>query len=381
MTLHNLKSRLEQTYQVLCYIDLADVNQQHSAAYKIFQQYHKDCFTPKERIVFYSAHRPSDRLLEHLQQAANLIDISSCFIMICGPHNVSEKLKTLSHDDNVMEYYPASIDSKLLMDDQLFSEDTICPLPWTHLEVRNQGKIYACCVSQKAFGNINQIGLQEAFDSQDIKNFRQQFLNNSRPAECNTCWRLEDRGLTSNRIRHLGLVKKDLFTKYLSNPKIVSLDLKPGNTCNFKCRICNPESSSQVAQEQSKYNNIPMKSHNWAEASTLAFDKIKKLLPEIENLELYGGEPFLIKPLNSLIKHAVSTGVASQMRLHYNSNGSIYPTELLKYWPYFKHVDIHFSIDNIGARFELERGGKWADVEKNVTQLVKLRLPNIKISV
>ena len=69
------------------------------------------------------------------------------------------------------------------------------------------------------------------------------------------------------------------------------------------------------------------------------------------------------------------------MRLHYNSNGSVFPTELLKHWPHFKHVDIHFSIDNVGKRFELERGGKWTEVDHNITQLVKLNLPNVKISI
>ena len=96
---------------------------------------------------------------------------------------------------------------------------------------------------------------------------------------------------------------------------------------------------------------------------------------------MYGGEPFLIKPLLRLAKSAVDQGSAKNIRLHYNSNGSIYPEKFVDYWKKFKHVDIHFSIDNIGTRFELERGGSWHQVDSNIKRLVDLKLPNIKIHI
>jgi sulfatase maturation enzyme AslB (radical SAM superfamily) len=96
---------------------------------------------------------------------------------------------------------------------------------------------------------------------------------------------------------------------------------------------------------------------------------------------MYGGEPFLIKPLLRLVEQAVDQGHAKNITLHYNSNGSIYPEKYIDYWKKFKHVDIHFSIDNIGTRFELERGGSWNQVDSNINQLVNLKLPNIKINI
>lgn len=369
-------------YNVKCKIDVAVLTKSPQAAYEFFQECWADEFQPADRLILYSSHSWPNNLIKHLYEATSLINISNCFVLLAGPQIDQQQVLELSNGGVPFEVLVTDLASNTLpLNNSYKLSNSLCPLPWTHLEIRNQGEINACCISQKSFGKVNQVDLQDAFNSQDIKNFRQQFLNNTRPPECNSCWQREDQGLTSNRVRLLSSVKKDLLTTYLSNPKIVSLDIKPGNTCNFKCRICNSKLSSQFAQEQAKYNNIPVESYNWAESSTLTIDKIKKLLPDIKNLDMYGGEPFLIKPLNNLIEHAVNTGVASQIRLHYNSNGSTYPTELLKYWPHFKHVDIHFSIDNIGARFELERGGKWEEVDRNITQLVKLNLPNVKISI
>ena len=96
---------------------------------------------------------------------------------------------------------------------------------------------------------------------------------------------------------------------------------------------------------------------------------------------MYGGEPFLIKPLTQLLQQAVDQKQSQHIRLHYNSNGSVYPTHLIEHWKQFKHIDIHFSIDNVGKRFELERGGRWDQVKSNISKLVELDLPNLKISI
>jgi sulfatase maturation enzyme AslB (radical SAM superfamily) len=177
------------------------------------------------------------------------------------------------------------------------------------------------------------------------------------------------------------LLKKELLTVELQDLKIRSLDLKPGNTCNFKCRICNPVRSSLFDQEHRKHHQISIKKLNWAEDTTETIDEILGLLPSLSNIDMYGGEPFLIKPLLNLVKTAVAHGHAKNIRLHYNSNGSVYPEDFIDYWKHFKHIDIQFSIDNTGKRFELERGGSWDQVDSNIRKLVSLELPNVKIGI
>jgi MoaA/NifB/PqqE/SkfB family radical SAM enzyme len=96
---------------------------------------------------------------------------------------------------------------------------------------------------------------------------------------------------------------------------------------------------------------------------------------------MYGGEPFLVKKFKKVLELAVNNNHARNIRLHYNSNGSIWPEQFLPYWHCFKLVDIHFSIDAIGDQFDLQRGGNWYKVEENILKLKSLGLPNLSISV
>ena len=54
---------------------------------------------------------------------------------------------------------------------------------------------------------------------------------------------------------------------------------------------------------------------------------------------------------------------------------------MIEHWKHFEHIDIQFSIDNIGHRFEIERGGTWESVDSNIRKLVGLNLSNVNINV
>jgi len=372
-------------YNIKFLIDIAQVTHSPNAVYEILQQHHQVTFDDKDRLVFYSAYPLPDELVVHLYQASELIDISNFFIVLCGPHILEEQViklaKTHARDLSAFQVINTKVGDSSALGNNFNLSSNVCPLPWMHLEVQNQGEISPCCVYQGSIGNVQDTKLDAAFFDTDMQTLRQQFLLDIKPRGCDHCWQREQRGLSSNRTHHVNLLKKSLLTKYMSSPQITSLDLKPGNTCNFKCRICNPKSSSLFAQEQATQDKVSVQSYNWADMSPQVFDEITNMLPWLTNIDMYGGEPFLIKPLHNLISTAVELGVAGQIRLHYNSNGSIYPEKLVPLWDKFNHVDVHFSIDNIEDRFELERGGSWDQVVSNIRQLQKLNLPNLKLSI
>jgi len=175
-------------------------------------------------------------------------------------------------------------------------------------------------------------------------------------------------------------LKKNFLLKYLDQPQLATMDIKFNNTCNFKCRICSSESSSLFAVEEHKFRGIPLVSQtNWGESDEFISQMILHL-PSINNIDMYGGEPFLVKKFKEVLKLAVDQDHAKNIRLHYNSNGSVWPDQFLPFWPSFKEVDIHFSIDAIGTQFELQRGGKWVEVENNILRLRDLDLLNLSIS-
>lgn len=384
-TVKNLKQTLSKQYVLKCFVDLADLSASPTAVYKHFQSCYQEEFDNNDRLVFYTTDIISDKFLQHLYQAADLIDISNFFVLICSPYDIQEQVISISQLNSInptsFQTLKIEFEDTSKLQDNFFIPDTLCPLPWQHLEVSAQGEIRPCCVSSQGIGNVNNVSLNDAFYSDKMSTLRQDFLDGKRPDGCKQCWSTEDKGLISNRKYHVDLLKKQLLTVDLDLPTIKSLDIKPGNTCNFKCRICSPQASSLFAEESKKFSNISVKTVNWADSDSDTINEIIELLPTLTNIDMYGGEPFLIKSLLRLAKQSVDQGYAKNIRLHYNSNGSIYPEKFIDYWKKFKHVDIHFSIDNIGTRFELERGGSWTQVDSNIKQLVNLKLPNVKISI
>ena len=356
--------QLTKQFEILCYIDLAEVSKTPDYVYKIFNTHRRDAYTETQRLVFYTSHDVSDALVEHIKIAADLIDISSYFILIYRVETPTDQL----HNTYAVP-------------------DSICPFPWTHLEIKANGQIFPCCVYSESIGNINQVTLTDAFNGEYMTALRQQFKDGAKPNGCSNCWRNESQGLVSNRQRHNNFLKKELLINYFDRPTIASLDIKPGNVCNFKCRICSPGSSSLFAQEvisnsddedRKKIILTNQKLSKWTEDDQI-FDQLKELIPTLSNLDMYGGEPFLVKQLTSVLNYAVENNYASQIRLHYNTNGSIFPEQLVPLWQHFKEIDIAVSIDNIGKRFELERGGLWSEIETNIQKLVALQSKKINV--
>jgi MoaA/NifB/PqqE/SkfB family radical SAM enzyme len=83
-------------------------------------------------------------------------------------------------------------------------------------------------------------------------------------------------------------------------------------------------------------------------------------LPNIKYLEFTGGEPWLIDEHWELLKYAASSGASKNIDIHYNTNATQPLGERTMVWQQFGRVDIAFSVDNVGDRFEYERyGAKW----------------------
>jgi hypothetical protein len=83
-----------------------------------------------------------------------------------------------------------------------------------------------------------------------------------------------------------------------------------------------------------------------------------------------------------MLRGIVARGIASQVEIHYNTNGTQYPQDAVEIWKHFKTVEIAFSIDDLGERFEYQRSGaKWTDVQTNIELYRKMRqqYPNIQL--
>lgn len=387
MTQTELEQQLRSQFDLKLICDLGEISNSPTALFKTLDNVYQDRYEPNDRIVFYTSHAVPEQLLKHLYETANFLDISNWFILICGSSDIKQSIvqscEKFSTDPVPFNFYSVDLVPATQKLENSFSlPSTVCAIPWAHLEIRSDGNITPCCMtSGLTLGNIKNTTLEQAFQTGKLKKLRNELLSGDRPSACRNCWKVEEKKLTSIRMHNTKRLKKDFLTRFLDKPQISTLDIKFNNTCNFKCRICDAVSSSLFAQEQQKFQGISLVvQDNWGESENFINQMILHL-PNIQNIDMFGGEPFLIKKFKKVLELAVNNDYAKNIRLHYNSNGSIWPEHFLPYWHNFKLVDIHFSIDAIGDQFDLQRGGQWTEVEKNILKLKSLELSNLSISI
>lgn len=274
--------------------------------------------------------------------------------------------------------------------------DTICMLPWISIETSPMGTARPCCLARENITGIDlrTHTLEEAYKSEYMQDLRRQFRQGEQPATCKLCWDEESAGRNSKRINSQVRLKelyKQVDWANDTPDQLWFIDLKLGNICNLKCRICGSWSSSKWAAEEMDYlpEGFNKKQHvayqwlkqgKWPEESPGFWENLKTLLPQIKYFEFTGGEPWLIKEHWDLLEYAVDNNYSESIDIHYNTNATQWPTDAVV-WRYFKRVDIAFSIDNVGDRFEYERyGAKWDKANEIIDEVYSLQnttVPNI----
>lgn len=385
ITINELTEQLKSQFDVKFICDLGEMSTSPTKLFKLLDSAYQKEYKSNDRLVFYTSHIPDEAFFRHLYETVNFIDISNWFILICGPEQLGQIIvsscEKFSTDNVPFQFQPVNLVDTRAIENNFFLPETICAIPWSNLEIAQNGDITPCCMSSMTLGNIKDVTLEEAFRSDKMQKLRSELLEGARPKECNNCWKVEDKNLTSIRKHNIKRLKRNFLVKHLDQPTVSTLDIKFNNTCNFKCRLCSSTSSSLFALEQHKFLGTPLEvQDNWGESDNF-LNQISQHLPNIYNIDMFGGEPFLIKKFAQVLKLAVDQDYAKNIRLHYNSNGSIWPEQFITYWKHFKIVDIHFSIDAIGNQFELQRGGKWQDVEENILKIKNYGLDNLSISI
>jgi MoaA/NifB/PqqE/SkfB family radical SAM enzyme len=258
-------------------------------------------------------------------------------------------------------------------------------LPWVSIEASPMGTTRPCCLAQEEIkdehGNkidLRRSTLQDAYKSGYMQDLRRQFRAGGKPATCKMCWEEEEAGRTSKRINSRVRLKElyDQVDWENDTPdQLWFIDLKLGNICNLKCRICGSWSSSKWAAEEMDYMRTGdkkthiaytwLKAGKWPEESPDFWENLKSLLPNIKYFEFTGGEPWLIQEHWDLLEFAVKEGYGKNIDIHYNTNATQPPTRLVPLLSKLGRVDIAFSIDNVGNRFEYERfGADWGQANK-----------------
>ena len=271
--------------------------------------------------------------------------------------------------------------------------DKFCVLPWISIEASPIGTVRPCCLADDEIlddaGNKFELSTANFADIQNsnhMRKLREQFLAGERPQTCRKCWNEERGGRTSKRMHTLDRLKHSIpDTEWTTDAKpLMFLDLKLGNICNLKCRICGSWSSSQFATEE--INQLPreeqksshayqmLRAGAWPRENAQFWQQIDSVLTDIRYIEFTGGEPFMIDEHFDMLQGIVDRGIAHQVEIHYNTNGTQWPDRGEAIWRHFKTVEIAFSIDDIGERFEYQRSNaNWQEVCANLDRFRDLK--------
>jgi len=273
---------------------------------------------------------------------------------------------------------------------------TFCMVPWVHLHTTPTGVAAPCCISESAstvngVGNTKTQSFLELVNSKKMKQLRVDMLNEVSNSECTKCYEQEKVNIKTFRQD-----SNRKFTHYydeaLANTtdegevtqfKMKYFDIRFSNICNFKCRSCGSDFSTQWEQEDIKnkvsYARIIPKNDNPK--------FLQEVLDQIEFMDtayFAGGEPLITEEHYILLEEMIKQN-RTDIQLRYNTNLSnlkFKDKDLLSLWKHFKHrIQISASVDHYGERAEyIRHGTDWTKVEENFTQVKKTPYVNLTMN-
>lgn len=283
------------------------------------------------------------------------------------------------------------------MNQNLDNNKRLCALAWTHLHITTTGKVAPCGqyniddASKFELKNIIDNSLEDCINSPGMKYIRSSMLQDIPNDLCSLCEYKMHQNIksTKDRFNEIYLDQtKEAIAK--TNPdgsiniqdfKPVFLDVRFGNLCNLRCRMCSWEASSSWFSELMKIPKIDSTQLGLEEITVDAskfinngaYEKIKHLLTYSEKIYFAGGEPLLMEDHYRILTHLIDTDQAKDIELHYSTNYTIskYKNTLLAdYWKHFKQVIVAGSVDGIEEVSDYIRtGSNWEKIKQVVTEL------------
>jgi len=221
----------------------------------------------------------------------------------------------------------------------------------------------------KKQNHLSQIDLGAWHKSTPIVEASNILENNQWPTACKLCRESEEQG-RGDSIRGNG---NHAYQHYKNDD--ITLEIRPGNVCNYACQTCWPAASSRVAEFHSRAGLIDIKS---VDSNTLDnFDFLLPVAHRLRDIVLLGGEPFYDKHCIKFLQWAGQNLTANMTMF---TNGSHIDFEFLK--SYNGQLTIVFSLDAVGKPSEYIRfGSEWATVKENYLAVKKLSNINTRVNI
>ena len=264
---------------------------------------------------------------------------------------------------------------------------SFCIIPWIHLYVNTDGKVYPCCISasraSNTISNIANKSITELMNSPFQSQLRLDMLNDvPREDVCSKCNQEDAAGLNSFRtginrdfiLKIAPLIEKtNKSTGEIENPELLNWDFRFSNLCNLRCRTCGDTFSTSIAAENPA---VKMKKITWVKDET-SIDKLRQHYSSVERIYFAGGEPLIMEEHFTVLKELSELDRAKEISIVYNSNLmnlEYKKIDFLTLWSKFKKVTIGVSLDQIEERAEFVRDQtKWSKIHANLLKLKEFK--------
>jgi len=256
--------------------------------------------------------------------------------------------------------------------------NTYCVMTHVGMALQNNADYCCCNLNKESWKDnrhevihVHSHPLKTAFKSYTRKLISTALDHDIRHPSCSVCWDLEDTVGASPRMSYNK--RFGHLEKMTSQPRV--LVIKPGNTCNFACRMCNPMTSSSWYSDAHELEKVNLASSSWysddqtGQAAALTFNEytrtfetvrnsfgrdneefwstLKEWIGNFEYIDIYGGEPFLTPAMFDVLEHGVTTGAAKNISINLHTNASIKNENYIKILAQYKHVGFNISIDSM----------------------------------
>jgi len=266
--------------------------------------------------------------------------------------------------------------------DDITSKKYFCYEIYKNLSIcsKNNKLLYSPCSFYSGhFHSDDKFDLKKVWNGTGHTNLKKNIENNIAIPGCSYCYNEEKSGLLSRRISAKN-AHENFFKSTSTNLDVpTSIDYSVGNLCNLKCVICGPANSTSWLADWQKLQPEE-------DISFYKFDKFNQievkdtnLLKNITNVHFHGGgEPLLSSSHVNLLKAIKQEKGLGDIRVYYNTNGTVRVSdEVLELWSECRLLELYFSIDDIGDRFNYQRSGaKWEDLVDNIEWYKKVLAPN-----
>ena len=212
--------------------------------------------------------------------------------------------------------------------------------------------------------SIKNVSVINWHNHKDLVSAREQLAQGSWPKNCQDCETVEAQG-RQDSIRLNGI---SAYSNYQDGD--LTLEIRPGNVCNFACQTCWPFASTRVETYYKKVN-LPNPYASVPQNNFINYKFLEPIADQLRSIIVLGGEPFYDPKCLDFLYWAKSNTTAELLAF---TNGSVIDLDLIE--SFSRKFTLVFSLDAVGRAAEYIRfGTKWETVWTNYQKAKSI--PNV----